>query len=177
MNTKCDAQTEWASQHDGIQGSCSLFDFSVLPCERSLLAGRRRLRATSAQTTGVLGSVWRKYCLVWKKFKVKRLVPQWERRMWEWHLTTSPLSVSQTTKRRKRCLLTLLICHLPTIAQEVRTMNVNVKCNFCLDINWISTQWTCHGCFWCTLRSPDIISWKTQKNLKHISDTMMMRLY
>lgn len=28
--------------------------------------------------------------------KVKRLVPQWERRMWEWHLVTNLLSVSQT---------------------------------------------------------------------------------
>lgn len=28
--------------------------------------------------------------------KVKRLVPQWERRMWEGHLVTNLLSISQT---------------------------------------------------------------------------------
>ncbi len=50
--------------------------------------------------------------------KVKRLVPQWEQRMWEWRLATSLLGVSQTTKTRRRCLLTLLICHLPSFTQR-----------------------------------------------------------
>lgn len=31
--------------------------------------------------------------------KVKRLVAQWEQRMWEWHSATSLLSVSQTERQ------------------------------------------------------------------------------
>lgn len=43
----------------------------LISCERSLLAGRRRLIATSMQTTRAHHAVWWKYCLVWKTLRLK----------------------------------------------------------------------------------------------------------
>lgn len=78
--------------------------------------------------------------------KVKRLVLQWEQRMREWHSTTGFLSVCQTTKKHRRSLLTSLICHLARITPETQTMIGNVKWNFFLDMNWISTCSTRDSC-------------------------------
>lgn len=79
--------------------------------------------------------------------RVKRLVPQREQRMWEWHSTTSLLSVSQTVKRHRRRLLIVLIFHLLSISPEVWAMNKNVKWKLHL-MNGILTPWTHSRCFY-----------------------------
>lgn len=131
-----DVQTQWASQHDGIRGSCWLFDFWRATLRKIPVGLEKEIDCDiGANHQGTL------FCLMEilfsvEEFKVKRLVPQCEQRMWEWHLTTRLLSVSQTTKRHRRCLLTLLVCHLLTVTQGVPTMNGNIKWNFYSDINW-----------------------------------------
>lgn len=77
------------------QGSCSLFDFlwkvpvgwqKEIDCDINA-----NHQGTLRRLMEILFSV--------EDAEVKRLVPQWEKRMWEWYSTTSLLGVSQTTKR------------------------------------------------------------------------------
>lgn len=119
-----------------IQGSCLVFDFDFPVKGLCWLAEGDWLWHQCKPPGYTLHRLMEMLFSV-EEAKVKRLVPQWEQRMWEWHSTTSLLSVSQTAKRHRRRLLTLLIFHLLSVIPEVQTMNKNIKWNFFL-INWMS---------------------------------------